>query len=467
MDAKIEMIKEDYAIVMVPSMSNCLCFVTVNTPNSNESSFLKFKEGQNISIVVTHVPADLSLDAFNTQKIVAVPRSMKNDSVKQKAGFDTRKKLNTPIDSSLEYLDQLTPGTRVNVRVKSVKSNQLNVEIASNLCGRIHVTELCDSGDDLEDVANPFHSYKSGDIIEAKVVGFHDIKTNTYLPISKPTGSNSVVVDFTLKKSDLSLANGVLSSIGDSRYKNIATVEIGQEFNGFVQRTTPDAVWVYLAPNLLARAFVLECSDSSTIMKDLPSNFQVGQFVACRVIGKDDARNSIDLTFRLAEDSQVKPGNIVPARVSNSTPEGGLVVQVSGQRYGRVHLMDIADVLTKNPTSAYKRGDFIDCYILDQDVANNRIDLSLRDSRLSGMEIDDGAVEIKDISDISFDMLVKGYVKNVSDSGCFISLNRKLVARVKISDLSDGFVRDWKKDFARGKLVSGRIIGYVCFYVNV
>jgi rRNA biogenesis protein RRP5 len=454
MDAKIESIKENYAIVMLREMSNCLMSVTVNTPNSNESSFLKFKEGQCISIVVAHVPADLSVEAFNAQKVIGVPRSMKGDGVRQKEGFDVRKKLNTPIDASIEYLDQLTPGTKVNVRVKSIKSNQLNVEIASNLPGRIHVTELCDDAEGLNEESDPFAGFKSGDIIEAKVVGFHDIKTNTYLPLSKPTGSNSVVVDFTLKKSDLALDNGGLVSIGDARHKNYKSVEIGDEFNGFVQKITSDAVWVYLGPTLLARAFILECG-SKEVCEDLGGKFKVGTMVKTRVIGKDASRNAIDLTFNIGEECAVKAGNTVTGRVSSTTTEAGMTVQIGAREYGRVHLCDISDVAGEKPAAAYKRGDFVDCYVLLVDAENNKIDLSVRESRLNGGESN----EIKGIQDVKFDDIITGYVKTVSDAGVFVSLNRSLVARVKISDLSDLFVRDWRTEFTRGMMVKGRVIG--------
>lgn len=461
------MIKEDYAIASIPSMSNCLCFTTVKTPNSKESAFLKYKEGQTVQIAVTHTPSDSSAGpagSFNAQKVIGVTRShLGSNGMSKKSGIDTRKKLNGPIDKTMEYMDQLTPGACVQVRIKSIKSNQINVEIASNLNGRIHITELCDDGKDLEDMKNPFASFENGQILSAKVVGFHDIKTNSYLPLSKPTSSNSLVVDFTLKKSDLELENGQLSKIGIARYESISSIEVGTVTSGFIQRVAPDAVWVYLAPNLLARAFVLDCADSSLVLENLSENFSVSQFVECRVIGKDESRNALDLSFRLSKDSEIKPGNIIPGRISRVDTDTGLMVQVSGKTFGRVYLTDISDQPVEKPTASFNRGEFVDCYVLAQDVEHNRLDLSLRDSRISEMAVDQANPEIKDIGDVKFNMVVSGYVKNTSESGCFVSLNRNLAARVKICDLSDLFIKDWKAEFPKGKLVEGRILGYLFF----
>lgn len=51
---------------------------------------------------------------------------------------------------------------------------------------------------------------------------------------------------------------------------------------------------------------------------------------------------------------------------------------------------------------------------------------------------------------------LQGYVKNVTSKGCFILLSRKLDAKIRLSNLSDGFVESPDKEFPIGKLVVGR-----------
>jgi ribosomal protein S1 len=52
---------------------------------------------------------------------------------------------------------------------------------------------------------------------------------------------------------------------------------------------------------------------------------------------------------------------------------------------------------------------------------------------------------------------VRGFVRSVSKSGCFVSIGRSLVARVMLSDLADQFVKEPSVSFPAGKLVAGKI----------
>jgi rRNA biogenesis protein RRP5 len=54
-------------------------------------------------------------------------------------------------------------------------------------------------------------------------------------------------------------------------------------------------------------------------------------------------------------------------------------------------------------------------------------------------------------------MQVQGYVRSVSTKGMFVVLDRSHDARVKLSQLSDGFVEDPAAAFPVGSRVEGRI----------
>lgn len=47
-------------------------------------------------------------------------------------------------------------------------------------------------------------------------------------------------------------------------------------------------------------------------------------------------------------------------------------------------------------------------------------------------------------------------MKNVTPKGCFVTLSRKVDAKVLLSNLSDGYVENLEKEFPVGKLVIGR-----------
>jgi rRNA biogenesis protein RRP5 len=53
---------------------------------------------------------------------------------------------------------------------------------------------------------------------------------------------------------------------------------------------------------------------------------------------------------------------------------------------------------------------------------------------------------------------VAGYVRDVGRQGAFVEIGRDLVARVRLSNLSQGFVEDPVAAFPVGQLVRGRVL---------
>lgn len=513
-EAIVEIIKEDYLIVSLPTMSHSIAFVAVKTFNSLESAFSRFKEGQKIKIVLTkastatppsplphpskksskkssskHQPAGIpaSFQGLLEQRNIGVLRQDAAPLAKQKStaagnngspfssgtSSNNNRKSNTlkdPFDSTLTSLDDVTPGRLVKVRVKSIKSNQINVEIAANLMGRIHICEFVDCLEDLNDIKSPFKNIKNDDIIEAKVVGFHDVKTHDALAISRKSTVSSLTVDLTTRKSDLSAANGSLAlSLEDSdacRHAQFEKLEQNDIVLGFIQTVMNDAVWIYLSPSLMGRAYILECSTSLSALQNIKEHFVAGQAVKCRVISKDQEKKSLDLSLLLADEDygKIETGKLVVGRVSKVSPESGLLVQLPSRLMGRVHLTNISDTYVKDPTAGFVKGQLVQCYVvhscIDEAKNQHQIDLSLRESRVGAVSTSTGGddAELSSIASIEADMVVQGYVKNTSENGCFVALSPSLTARVKIADLSDSFIKDWKPQFPVGKLVKGKIM---------
>lgn len=459
MDAVVEIIKEDYLIVTLPSLGNTISYATVKTYNSLESPFQKFKQGQRLRVIITQSPSIMKggkkkIVAEN-QRIIVVPRKVES-TTKESNVSDSRRILNNPIDSNIKTLDDVTPGILVKMRVKSVKSTQINVELASNLNGRIHICEVSDT---FSTDSSPFNSFKTGDIIQGKVLGFHDTKTHDTLAISRRSSPGSLVCDITLKKSDLSISNGVLTNSGSDRYTSISDINTGESINGFIHSVSKECVWVCISPLLLGRVFSLDCTNSYDKLTKIESNFKPGQPVIAKVLSKNVDKKNVDLSLKLDQkyDEDGKPefktGDIVPGLVSKISKENGLMVQLASKSYARVFLTDISDEFSESPTESFSKSDLVNCYVLN--ATADKIDLSLRKSRILNKP---NADEIQSIVDVKENMLVKGYVKNVSDSGCFVALSSKVTARVQIMNLSDSYVKNWKSVFPVGTLVSGKAI---------
>ena len=83
-----------------------------------------------------------------------------------------------PIDESVKELSEYVVGKVTKAKIKAVKKNQLNVLLADNLHGRVDVSEIFDKFENIKDTKAPLSCYKKGDVIEVKVIGYHDIKTH-------------------------------------------------------------------------------------------------------------------------------------------------------------------------------------------------------------------------------------------------------------------------------------------------
>jgi rRNA biogenesis protein RRP5 len=66
--------------------------------------------------------------------------------------------------------------------------------------------------------------------------------------------------------------------------------------------------------------------------------------------------------------------------------------------------------------------------------------------------------EIKSIAQLKVHQVVRGFVKRITDKGLFIRLGPHVDAFVKISNLSDEYIKDWKSAFQVDQLVTGKVI---------
>ncbi|KAF9215680.1 rRNA biogenesis protein rrp5 [Podila verticillata] len=156
----------------------------------------------------------------------------------------------------------------------------------------------------------------------------------------------------------------------------------------------------------------------------------------------------------------VKVGMIVTGRVA-VVHNVDLGVHIGGKVFGRAHVTDIADTFAPAETllKGFKKGQVVKCYVINVDTSNKKIDLSLRPSRLTPEN--HAAVhdpEVKGFSDLVEGGILQGFVSNVADKGLFIALNHKLSGRVKIAEMSDDYLKDWKSHFTVGQLVKAKIV---------
>ncbi|KAG0305918.1 rRNA biogenesis protein rrp5 [Dissophora globulifera] len=182
----------------------------------------------------------------------------------------------------------------------------------------------------------------------------------------------------------------------------------------------------------------------------------IDQSASANGSAKDKKKASNGITkFEDVEEGVITTGRI--AGIQNL----GLDIHLGGKVFGRVHLTNLADTFDNSETmlKSFTKGHVVKVYVLHVDTSNKKIDLSLRPSRLSPEQhasVHDP--EIKSYAELAAGGILQGFVSNVADKGLFVSLNQKLSGRVKIAEMSDDFLKDWKSQFTVGQLVKAKVL---------
>jgi rRNA biogenesis protein RRP5 len=476
--AVVVVLKSSYVILTLPDFDNRVVYSPTRNFNSNGTAGVSvskfFKVGQRLKVnlmklgsvsekikkVEGHL-AQRSLASILASDYKSNPSSAaKSNSTS--APTDGKRVIKDPIDDSISALEDLGFGTTVKGKILSIKPTQMNVTLGSNLRGRVHVTELVSDISSLQDPKKPFKQYSVGEVLVFKVVGFHeDGKSHRFLPISHRNPTSKTIIELTLRSEDLAMESGVLSTDVTSRHTSFEEVSIGSIHHAFVAKVDADAVFLSLGPYLMGRSVGIESCTTIESGKDLSKAFQLGSAVSAMVISKNEAKKELDLSIRAASPTfagvsfplsieSLKIGMHCIGRVSKVTENVGLVIQLANHLYGRVILADISNSFIVNPTSAFEIGSVVEARVTKVDMKSANIELSLRDES-PPPKTDD---------------IIQGYIKNISDSGVFVNVGSGLVARVRITEISDSYVKDWKSLVNLGQLVKGRVLRYHYQYTS-
>ncbi|QSL64834.1 hypothetical protein MERGE_002138 [Pneumocystis wakefieldiae] len=344
----------------------------------------------------------------------------------------------------------------IQVKIISVKETQLNVEIFEKYHGRIDITRVFDSFEEIDDPQNPFKKFKVNQKIDAKVIGYHDVRNHRFLAITHRSSNIHKTFELTARPSDLKEKTNPLLSLNDI---NINSVHLA-----FVNNIFRDCIWVNISPNIRGRISILDISDNIDILQDIPKYIHIGSAIQCKVIKSGAEINYLGLSIRalnsnyISDYNSVTIGSIIPGRIIKAI-ETGFIVQIGENVIGKIYLTDIDDEYTTNLTKKYQKNQIIKVYVLDVDIHNKNVALSSRSSRVtSSLSFKQRDPEIISLEKLEIGKLFRGFIKNIAEKGLFVSLSRNLVARVRIDEISDQFIQDWKSNFHLHDLIEGKII---------
>ncbi|KAL4871045.1 hypothetical protein BDV12DRAFT_164650 [Aspergillus spectabilis] len=409
--------------------------------------------GQVVSATVHSLDIDfrrffLSLDP--SEATHASKKGSAKEAAKRSAGAEDET-LTNPIDESLSTQSEITVGRVVKCKINAVKATQINVKLADNIQGRIDISEVFDNWEDIKDRKHPLKEFRPGQVVSAKILGMHDARSYTYLPISHRSGRFQVY--------ELSLKPKTVEG-GNSAPLTIEQVKAGSSSFGFVNNIGDDFFWISLSPNVRGRLRFVDATDDLSILADVEKQFPIGSAMKFHVTGVDAAKGHIDLSAREGSDKltfdDLSVGMILPTRVTRVT-EKQVIMQLDNTLVGAVDLINMADDFSKADPNTYQKKEVVRSCIVGVDRPNKRIHLSLRPSKVLSSSLPVQDPEYVSIKQIKVNDIIRGFVRRVADGGLFVTVGHDLVAYVRISELSDSYLKEWKDSFQVGQLVKGRV----------
>ncbi|KAK4200448.1 hypothetical protein QBC40DRAFT_279966, partial [Triangularia verruculosa] len=406
-----------------------------------------FQKLQSVTVKITSVDKDLN------RIVVAIPSEDGQDAKAKDSGKSADKAVNA-LDMSVLSMEDLSIGKITKARVKSAKDTQINVDLADNIQGRIDVSQVYDKFENISSAKKPLAKFKTGDVIDVRVLGIHDARNHRFLPISHR--SSHAVLELSARPSDLQEG-----SIPEPL--SYEKIEQGSTHLAFVNNVAQNHIWVNLSPNVRGRISAVELSDDLSKLQDVAKSFPIGSALQVRVLHVDAEKKRLDLSARDpdAENQltwdKIQKGMVLPGKVTKVT-DSVVFVKLSDAVAGPVYMCDITDDYDEANPLKYSKHEIVRVAVVDIDKHNKKARFSMRPSRVlsSGLEVTDK--EVTKDTKIAVGDVIRGFVKNVSDKGLFVSLGGEIVAMVKIKNLSDSYLKDWKDHFQLYQLVRGRII---------
>ncbi|KAI5295541.1 rRNA biogenesis protein rrp5 [Ascosphaera acerosa] len=411
-----------------------------------------FLRGQVIDLWVSKLEEEQR--RFVLSMVAAAPAPATRGAAADKLA-STAVKASNAVDSTIKFFDDLSFGRVTKARVISVKDTQVNVQLADNIQGRIDASELFDDWTEIKDRKRPLKGlFQAKQIIDVRVLGIHDARSHRYLPISH-RGSKFPVYELCAKKS--ALISPDLTPL------DIHQVKSGQKYLAFVNNISEDCLWVNISPNVRGRVRLTDISDDLSLVSDVQKNFPIGSALRVTVTGVDSERNHLDLTAKgeKAQNQMVfsdfSEGMIMLGRVTKTTDQQ-VLVQLSDTVVGAIGLTDMSDDYDETNPAHFQKNEVLRVCIVHIDAPNKRINLSVRPSRVLSSTLPVADREIRSFDDIAQGDILRGYVKRVADSGVFVALGPKVTAYIRVSDLSDSYLKEWQDSFEVGQLVCGRVV---------
>lgn len=346
-----------------------------------------------------------------------------------------------PVDKSIKKLGDFTVGKITKCIIKSIEPTHLLVGLSDNQEGRIEINEIYDDIKDVKDLKNPLADFKVNKKIEkAKIIGFYDIEKEKFVHSKK---SKKDLVELSIKPSDV--ANS--QTIYPLSFKDIHE---GDFVLGYISSINNGYFWYNISPAQKAKMSFVDVTDDISKLENFKEEFKIGTIVPAKVTHVDVDHFAINVSGRnksIRSSSDVKVGDILPSLILN-VRDNSVLVSLGDDITGVSMVTDALDDYTLKLNDVFHVGEFHSAAVVS---TSPKIYVSLRSKNPKDRLINS-------IADLKRGDIVRGYVNKINNSGLFVDLGRSVYALVRVSDISDSFIKEWNKDFHVNQSVEGRIL---------
>lgn len=472
-EATVLLVKDEYVILSVPRGKKKTAIAFALLPSIRRQLRLHLRLGLVVqaSVLSSEKSARRNLVAVDWVKTTSAISSVKNASVakgmsEKKKERDAKRK---PVAGTLTS-DKLTLGMKVSGRVVASFPMQVNVSVAKGIVGRIHVSNnsLLSSEDLKRSSIGPLGAEVADEKCKLPVKKGATISDMTLLSFREPASAKDG------KPTSLELAAG-------GRGEFAAPSKLHEKCVGFVKNAKFDdggfisGLWLDISPSLTGYCPGVDAIFSSDMSKDddVKAKFSVGAPVVCLVSSVKEAGDSTKLTVVASANGEAQSAGFM-GRVVSVRPGDGIRVEIpwlarrdgeKDKRWGTVSMCDVADDYDEGATicATVKPGSLVRvcCLPSSKGDGDSVVQLSMRASVVGSAgrsaAVTDPVLDTTSLGKESVGKNIRGFVRAISKSGCFVSIGTFTVARILLSNLADDFTTEPEKKFPAGTLVSGKI----------
>ena len=351
------------------------------------------------------------------------------------------------IDSAIKSIDEFEIGKIVKCKIVGIKKNQLNVMLSDAIHGRVDISEVFDSLNDIKNKKEPLSNLKKDEIIEARIIGTHDPKTHKFSP-SVNNVSKKTVLELSIKPS--AIKNKSYTAV------ELSSIKADDEIVGYVNNYKNDLLWLSVSPSVSAKISLFDLMENDeAVTENISELFPIGTAIPIKAESVDTEHHCVSATTRNHSEKTINDlivGSKVPARISK-IGENYVLLDLGNKLTGIAFVTDALDDYSVSLQDTFndKINMMVTATIASVDVENKKIKLSLRTETAK-------TPTIKSHSNIKESDIVHGIVKRVTDKGLFVYLSSTIEAFVPISKLSDSYLKEWKKFYKPMQPVVGKVV---------